>query len=390
MIHVTSRQSALKLHPTLHPGQTSIQQWLPLGFYSPQKRNIGFTKSKSTELIEGFSLTDDRWNISTMKENKMIKICSLDYILKDSILRQHTLYSNQQDQTKDAFDFKWKKRETYESRAVQDSAHAWLVERYLGGDPARRDVLLKPGLKVLDAGCGAGVSAMLFFSEYLNSIHYLGADISAAVDVAQQRFVEKGLHGEFIQADLMHLPFEKPAFDLIFSERVLHHTDSTEEAIKYLSSLLLPGGKFLFYVYNQKGPIHEFTDDYIRDCLKGLTDQQAWDSLIPLTKLGKTLGDLNITIDVPEAIPFLDIPSGKISIQRFIYWHVFKAFYRPEFSLDEMNHANFDWYRPLNCHRQTPDQIKTWCANAGLIIEDMNIQEAGIIIVAKKQNRKNR
>ncbi len=323
-------------------------------------------------------------NLTDLKENELITICSLDYIMKDSILRQHTLCSYQQDQTKDAFNFKWKKRETYESPAVQDSTRTWLVERYFGGDPVRRDALFKPGLKVLDAGCGSGNPALALFSEYLDIIHYLGVDISGAIDVAQQRFAEMGLKGEFLQADLMNLPFDKPTFDLIFSEGVLHHTDSTENAIRYLSTLLLPGGKFMFYVYKQKGPIREFSDDYIRDYLRNMNDQEAWDALRPLTKLGQVLGEKNVVIDVPEAIPFLHIPAGKIDLQRFIYWHVFKAYYRPEFSLDEMNHINFDWYRPLNCHRQTPDQLKQWCSEAGLTIERMDVQEAGITIVSKK------
>ncbi len=322
--------------------------------------------------------------IASLRENETRRILYIDYIMKNSILRQLSLYSDQQDQTKETFDFKWKKRETYDSKAVHDASRNWLIERYLDGDITRLEKMFKPGLKVLDAGCGSSFSAMLFFPDLINNIHYLGADISSAVDVAQQRFIENGLNGEFIQADLMHLPFEKPVFDLIFSEGVLHHTDSTEKAIQYLSTLLLPGGKFLFYVYRKKGPIREFTDDYIRNYLRNMNDQTAWDTLIPLTKLGQTLGEKNVIIDVPEAIPFLDIPAGKIDLQRFIYWHVFKAYYRPEFSLEEMNHINFDWYRPLNCHRQTPKQLKEWCSQAGLLIEHMDVQEAGITIIAKK------
>ena len=59
--------------------------------------------------------------------------------------------------------------------------------------------------------------------------NYLGIDISGAVDVAKVRFEEKNINAEFIQADIGNLPFSKPEFDLIFSEGVLHHTDSTEK-----------------------------------------------------------------------------------------------------------------------------------------------------------------
>ena len=36
----------------------------------------------------------------------------------------------------------------------------------------------------------------------------------------------------------------------------------------------------------------------------------AWEALIPLTRFGQYLGDLDIEIDVPESIEFLDIPPG--------------------------------------------------------------------------------
>jgi len=106
---------------------------------------------------------------------------------------------------------------------------------------------------------------------------------------------------------------------------------------------------------------------------------------MPLTKLGKALGDLKVAVSVPEEIPILGIPAGPIDIQRLFYWHVMKAYYRPDWTLDEMNHINFDWFRPANCHRQTPEQVRTWCAEAHLKIKSIDIQESGIAVVAQRQ-----
>lgn len=324
-------------------------------------------------------------NANQLKEGDTIKILSKEYVLRKGILRQKDIYSDAQNQTKNTFGFKWSKRDTYELKNVQDNAKVWLIERYLDGKPEKLNDYLHQGSRVLDAGCGSGYSSIPLFEQYFNKINYLGVDISNAIDVAAERFRERGLRGEFIQADLLKLPFAKPAFDMIFSEGVLHHTDSTENALKYLSTLLLPQGRFLFYVYRKKGPVREFADDYIRNYLKDMDDQQAWDALLPLTKLGKALGELNIKIDVPEDIPCLGIPAGGIDLQRFFYWHMFKAFYKPDWSIDEMNHVNFDWYRPLNCHRHTPEEIRQWCGEAGLTIEHMNVQEAGITVVARRK-----
>ncbi len=324
-------------------------------------------------------------NADKLREGESIEISSAGYTRRGGMLRQKSICSNNQGQTKDTFGFKWQKRETYESLSVLDGHRAWLFEKYLSGKPEILEKWLPEGGRVLDAGCGSGFSSLLFFDEFFQKIHYLGVDISEAVDVAAERFKEKEKSAEFLQADILHLPFSTPVFDLIFSEGVLHHTDSTETAVKYLSRLLVPGGRFLFYVYRKKGPIREFSDDYIRNCLRDLDDSQTWEALLPLTKLGKALGDLQVKVNIPEDIPYLGIQAGAYDLQRLIYWHIFKAFYRPDWTLEEMNHVNFDWYRPLNCHRQSPEEVQQWCRSASLRIEHLDIQESGITVVAVKE-----
>jgi len=290
-----------------------------------------------------------------------------------------------QNQTKDAFDYKWSQRDTYESSAFKDKAKQWLLERYCGGNPEGVEAFLGGGgKKILDAGCGAAFSALLLFGEKLKHHHYVGIDISGSIGLARRRFEEEGIPGVFLQGNIMDVPFEDQSFDIVFSEGVLHHTDSVELAIEKLSKKLKAGGRFLFYVYGKKAVLREFTDDHIRSYLKDMTDEEAWESLKPLTKLGITLGETEMEIDIPEDIPFLGIKKGKMGLQRFFYWNICKLYYRPEFSVEEMNHVNFDWFRPLNCHRHTQDEIARYCNNAGLVIERMNIQEAGFTVVARK------
>ena len=289
-----------------------------------------------------------------------------------------------QSQTQEAFGFKWGKRDTYESPAVKRATRQWLLERYCGGDESLIDGWLAGGRKlILDAGCGAGFSAMLFFGDRLRDHEYVGVDISASVEIARERFAEASYPGTFKQASLTDAPIPDGSVDLIFSEGVLHHTDSTEQSLKYLAKKLKPGGRFLFYVYAKKAVIREFTDDFIRQQLEEMSDEEAWRALEPLTKLGITLGQLQVEIDVPQAIPFLGIPAGRLDLQRFIYWNICKLYYRPDWTVDEMNHVNFDWFRPMNCHRQTPDEVRQWCREAGLVIERMDVQEAGITVVAR-------
>jgi hypothetical protein len=105
---------------------------------------------------------------------------------------------------------------------------------------------------------------------------------------------------------------------------------------------------------------------------------------MPLTKLGKTLGDLDIEITIQDDIEVLGIPKGAINLQRLFYWHIFKAFFHPSLDLDEMNHINFDWYAPLNARRHTVDEVTNWCQALGLQIELLNVEDAGITVVARK------
>ena len=295
-------------------------------------------------------------------------------------------YSEKQEQTKETFAFKWSKLDTYESDAVKKNATDWLFERYCDNNPERLDNWLAGGGRIiLDAGCGAAYSALLFFKDHLKSNDYLGIDISQAIEVAKERFAKANYPGDFLQTSLTDIPVPDASLDMIFSEGVLHHTDSTEDAIGYLATKLKRGGRFLFYVYAKKAVIREFTDDHIRETIQTMGDEEAWEALKSLSKLGIALGEIDVELEIPDDIPFLGIKKGKQNLQRFFYWNICKLYYRAEYSLDEMNHINFDWFRPLNCHRHTEEEVRDYCHKAHLDIEHMNIQPSGITVVALKK-----
>ncbi len=319
-----------------------------------------------------------------LAEGARIEVSGQTVINSGGVLRSSELVSQAQAQTGEAFGYKWTRRETFEGQQEQN-AREWLIERY--GEVAKADWLFEAGERpvLLDAGCGAGFTALALFAPVLDRLQYVGVDISSAVDVAKQRFAERGFPGTFIQVDLNRIPLPDKSVDIVYSEGVLHHTDSTHAALAAVVRMLKTGGRILFYVYRKKGPVREFTDDYIREKLQGMPPDQAWAALEPLTQLGRALGDLNKEIDVPEEVPLLGIPAGRVTIQRLFYWHVAKMYYRPELSLDEMNHINFDWYAPKNAHRQTEDEVRSWCAELGLLIERERVEEAGITIIAKRQ-----
>lgn len=315
-------------------------------------------------------------------EDQKIDLNGTAFVLHGGIPRSAALVSNAQQQTSDVFGFKWHQRDSFESEAARSMMREWANERY-GPIDNWLDQVEHP--VILDAGCGAGYTAQEYLGPVLDKVRYIGTDISSAVNVAKERLGRLATNVAFMQCDITKLPFKKGKVDVVFSEGVLHHTDSTENAIKSLVPLLREGGLFMFYVYKKKGPIREFTDDYIRELMQKMPPHVGWEKMMPLSKLGKILGDLNIEIDIEEPIDLLEIPAGKTNIQRLFYWNVFKAFYRPEYSLEEMNHINFDWYAPRNAFRQTSEEVEKWCEEAGLSILHEKVEDAGITIVARRE-----
>ena len=80
----------------------------------------------------------------------------------DKLQRQ---YSSKQKQTEQTFEFKWTKRDTYESEAVKNNHQKWLFERYCKNDSGKLTTWLAGGRKIiLDAGCGSGFSALLIIA----------------------------------------------------------------------------------------------------------------------------------------------------------------------------------------------------------------------------------
>jgi arsenite methyltransferase len=323
--------------------------------------------------------------VDPVEEGEEIILHGRRYVLDGGLLREREVLSSAQDQTSAVFGFKWEQRDTFESASMQARARRWLVERYGPVDSPAFWAEHPDDAVMVDAGCGAGYSALALFEQVLPKIRYLGIDVSNAVDVAHARFAERGLGGAFLQADITTLPLAEGSVDVIFSEGVLHHTDSTREALLALARFLRPGGQMLFYVYRRKGPVREFTDDLIRERLAAMTPQDAWGAIVPLTRLGQALGRLETIVDVPENVDLLGIPAGPIDVQRLFYWHVVKAYYDPDLTLDELAHINFDWFAPRNAHRQSPEEVREWCAEAQLEIEREDLQEAGITVVARKR-----
>jgi arsenite methyltransferase len=288
-------------------------------------------------------------------------------------------------QTSATFGYKWGRRESYEDASAMATYCRWLVEKY-GFESLEAWTSYFDGRKrILDVGCGSGYSSALWLDRpgWKGRAMWVGVDISDAIDVARERLGSVA-NTHFVQADALHMPFPPGSFDTIFSEGVLHHTPSTRAALLACARLLAPGGAFHFYVYRKKSPIREFTDDHVRAAIAEMSNDEAWESMRPLTKLARDLSRLGASVDVDD-IPVLGIKAGRYDVQRLIYWNFAKLFWNDSYPFEANLHVNFDWYRPQYANRQTEDQVRTWCAEASLRIDRFHEEESGFTVIASKQ-----
>ena len=308
------------------------------------------------------------------------------YEVRDGIPRFTATGDAGQAQTRDSFGFKWAKRDTYDSEGSRARMARWLIERY--GFPSVDDwaAHFDGKCRVLDVGCGSGLSsgAWLTSPRWTGRAMWVGVDISTAVDVARARLGTVA-NTHFVQADALDLPFADATFDAVFSEGVLHHTPSTRAALLSAARVLAPGGEMAFYVYRKKGPAREFVDDYVRQALRGLGEEEAWDVMRGFTRLAQALASVKATVDVPEAVPLLGIAAGPQDVQRFVYWNFAKLYWSDEMTFEENVHVNFDWYRPVYAHRHTAEELRSWCEEAALDPTRFDTQESGYTVVARKR-----
>jgi SAM-dependent methyltransferase/uncharacterized protein YbaR (Trm112 family) len=98
----------------------------------------------------------------------------------------------------------------------------------------------------LEIGCGIGLST--FFASKNLECDAIGVDLSMAVLVATRHFRDNPfLH--FVQASAFSLPLKKQIADVLYTHGVLHHTYSTEAAVKSVGPRCREGGWMYVWLY---------------------------------------------------------------------------------------------------------------------------------------------
>lgn len=133
-------------------------------------------------------------------------------------------------------------RETYERwvRSAHTGAHS---RRTAEKNAAFFLPHLKPGMSLLDAGCGPG-SITVGLARAVAPGHVTGVDVSSASLEAARKFAEEQAcaNVSFEQHHLRSLPFEDHSFDAAFVHAVLQHVEEPLRILRELFRVMRPGG----------------------------------------------------------------------------------------------------------------------------------------------------
>lgn len=103
--------------------------------------------------------------------------------------------------------------------------------------------------RVLEIGCGIGTDLRQFSR---GGAKVVGLDLTVeGVRMAKKGFAVFGLSGDFVVADAEALPFVSDAFDLIYSNGVIHHTPDLAAAVSEIHRVVKTGGESLIMVYHR-------------------------------------------------------------------------------------------------------------------------------------------
>jgi SAM-dependent methyltransferase len=102
---------------------------------------------------------------------------------------------------------------------------------------------LKPGMALLDCGCGEG-SITLGLAELVAPGQVVGVDLApGAIERARQRAADRGVMNVRFEAGSVYaLPFPDASFAAVFSHALFEHLTDRPQALREIWRVLKPGG----------------------------------------------------------------------------------------------------------------------------------------------------
>jgi SAM-dependent methyltransferase/uncharacterized protein YbaR (Trm112 family) len=260
--------------------------------------------------------------------------------------REVSKFISMQKSTKESFGYQWLRYDVHNDSEDRD---IFLCDSQLSEQELHNKV-------ILDAGCGMGR-----YTSVAGAMggEILGVDLSQSILKAFQK-TNNNPCAHIMQADLLHLPFRKEQFDIIYSLGVLHHTPDPRRAFLNLAHCLKERGIMAIWVYGTAGKFRDFSTNPLRDerrryVKSTLLKRVHWLTVSLREKVFNAVRLLTTRIYLPllYLLCYLLAALGKIPLLKYLTasahtdWRV---------RLQE----NFDWFSPRYQSHHTKEEVGNW------------------------------
>lgn len=115
-----------------------------------------------------------------------------------------------------------------------------------------RQMRLKPGMSVLELGCGNGALWLENLSHVPSEIHIVISDSSEGMVREVQHRLSEDQRFSFQTIDMDQIPFSDQSFDLVIANHVLFYSIDLNHTLKEIRRVLKPGGTLSASTYGAK------------------------------------------------------------------------------------------------------------------------------------------
>jgi len=155
-----------------------------------------------------------------------------------------------------------------------------ILEGLLQGFP------LKSGMRVLDLGCGNGLTSIFLAKEY--GVQVFAVDLWVSATDNYKRFKKMGLENEIIpiHVDAMDLPFANDYFDAVISVDAYHYFGSNDMYFDtYLANSLKSGALIAIGIPGMKYEVHDNIPEHMKqhwpqDALETWHSPKWWEKVL--------------------------------------------------------------------------------------------------------------
>ena len=115
-----------------------------------------------------------------------------------------------------------------------------------------RQMPLKPGMKVLELGCGNGALWLENLSHIPSEISILLSDSSEGMVREVQHKLSEDQRFSFQTIEMDHIPYPDQSFDLVISNHVLFYSNDLDQTLREIRRVLKPEGTLAASTYGAK------------------------------------------------------------------------------------------------------------------------------------------